>query len=214
MKEKEREGSKEGWWNEIKGGRRRRGWWRSRSAGGETKSMHRGGMQRALRAAPSNTEPYVREHILPHFTTASLSFSLFLFNCVLLLLSLFRPSRRGYYYARTHAGVVVSARSNPSMCEVLAARCNSPSCISELTIENTFSKTRLLSRFSAEYISRFRLICHLCLSRYFCEVRFLYIKPITHRPKLSDRKLLHVRFKQCAISRHDFQSGTSFSLPA
>lgn len=46
---------KEGWWNGIERRGRRRGW---RRAGGEAKSMHRGGMQRA----PSNTGPYVRVH--------------------------------------------------------------------------------------------------------------------------------------------------------
>jgi len=54
-----------------------------------------GNATRALCAAPSNTEPYVREYILPHFTTAVFSLPL------VLALSSRLPSRRARAYTQT-----------------------------------------------------------------------------------------------------------------
>lgn len=80
----EGKGRKENRWNEIKGEGRRRGWRRAgRSAGGEVKSMHRGGMQRA-RCARQYGALRQRVHIPPHFIpTAKRSLSLLLVGALL-----------------------------------------------------------------------------------------------------------------------------------
>lgn len=71
----ERQGArKEGWWNGIVRRGRRRGWQcAGQSTGGEAKSMHRGGMQRAPIRGPTSESTFYRTLRRTVLLSASLS---------------------------------------------------------------------------------------------------------------------------------------------
>jgi len=106
-------GRRENRWNEIKGEGRRRGW---RRAGGEAKSMHRGGMQRCARQYGALRQ---RVHIPPRFIPTAASLPLSLFFSFLRGLQ----CRRAHARARTHTRAHVCARSTLLFRPVRIRRC-------------------------------------------------------------------------------------------